>query len=183
MHKRIWTLAAVFLTLCIGVFYVAIQQALRLGANDPQISIAQDVAAALQQNRKPADMLTGRIEIPYNMAPFVIIYDNMGNVVAGDGYVDGDIPIMPFGVLQRTSEGTVHTVTWEPKPGVRIASVSTRAGNYYVVSGRSLLVVEDHIASVTTYAGMVWLLSMATIGAAFLIVERPWVQKTQTNAH
>ncbi|HSX16739.1 MAG TPA: hypothetical protein VLH86_01410 [Patescibacteria group bacterium] len=179
MDKRIWLGAAVAVTFFFGILYVAVQQALRLGANDPQISMVQDAAAALKQNRKPADLFSGHVEMSYSMAPFVIVYDKLGNAVASNGYLDGKIPTIPFGVLQHTPEQGAHAVTWEPKPGVRIASVSAQAGDYYAVGGRSLTVVEGHIESLTAYMLGAWLLTMVAGGAACFFITQPLKSKNQ----
>jgi hypothetical protein len=170
--QRIWLAAAVLITLCFGVGYTAIQQALRLGANDPQISMAQDAAAAIRRHDKLSDFLSGRVEMAYSMAPFVIVYDKMGNVVGGNGFLNGEIPVIPIGVLQHTPARGTHAVTWQPASGVRIAAVSARAEQYYVVSGRSLTVVEEHIQSLTQYILCAWLVVMVGLSAAYAAVNR-----------
>lgn len=167
MHTRIWLGGIIGISCLFAVVYVAVYQALRWSANDPQLSITQDTAAAVQQNKQPASLTAGRVDAEYNMAPFVIVYDSMGNVVAGNGYVDGSIPLMPLSVLAHApSDGGAHSITWEPKKGVRIASVSVRAGTYYVTSGRSLFVVESHIRSLTQYMVATWLITVVTLAAA-----------------
>ncbi|HEV7454162.1 MAG TPA: hypothetical protein VGO07_02790 [Candidatus Saccharimonadales bacterium] len=170
--KRIWLAAAVLVTLCFGVGYTAIQQALRLGANDPQISMAQDTATAIKRDNKLSDLLSGRIEMAYSMAPFIIVYDKMGNVVTGNGLLNSEIPVIPIGVLQHTPALGTHAVTWQPAAGVRIAAVSAGAGQYYVVSGRSLTVAEEHIQSLTQYTLCMWLVVMVGLGAAYIMVNR-----------
>ncbi|MET0779669.1 MAG: hypothetical protein ABWY71_02430 [Candidatus Saccharimonadales bacterium] len=170
--KRIWLAAAVLVTLCFGAAYITLRQSLRLGANDPQISMTQDAAATVRRDSKPSDLLSGRVEMAYSMAPFVIVYDKMGNVVTGNGFLDGEIPVIPIGVLRHTPIHGTHAVTWQPTAGVRIAAVSASAGQYFVVSGRSLAVVEDHIQSLTQYAVCAWLIVMAGLGAIYVIVNR-----------
>ena len=44
---RVWLPFAVIVTAFCGLAYVTVQQALRQGANDPQIQMAEDAAAAL----------------------------------------------------------------------------------------------------------------------------------------
>ena len=53
---------------------------------------------------------------------------------------------MPYGVLTNADNKPYHSVTWQPRAGVRIASVSTAARDYYVLSGRSLIEVEKNAA-------------------------------------
>ena len=40
---------AVLATLCCGFVYTAVQQDLRMGANDPQLQLAEDAAAFLDE--------------------------------------------------------------------------------------------------------------------------------------
>jgi hypothetical protein len=42
-----WLPLAIAITLLCGLVYVAVQQEVRLSANDPQIGMAEDLAAAL----------------------------------------------------------------------------------------------------------------------------------------
>ena len=44
---------SMLLTLACGICYVAVQQTLRQSANDPQIQMAEDAAAALAKGEKP----------------------------------------------------------------------------------------------------------------------------------
>jgi hypothetical protein len=67
------------------------------------------------------------------------------------GYLDGKIPIVPLGVLENSKGKDYNFVTWQPKSGVRIASVSVSAKNYYVLSGRSLKEVEKRIDLLFNY--------------------------------
>jgi hypothetical protein len=182
MYKRVWLVAALFITGFFGILYIAIQQSLRLGANDPQVSIAQDVAAAVDRNRKPADILADHVEMAYSMAPFVIIYDKSGTVVSGNGYLNGEIPVIPYGVLQHTPKDGTHFVTWSPAKGVRIAAVSAMSRDYYIVSGRSLAVTEDHIRTVTQIALCAWLITMAGLAEAYIIANRPVTAKNGSGA-
>jgi hypothetical protein len=172
MHKRIWFGAAAGVTIALGVLYGAIQQTLRLSADEPQSSMVTQTAALLRQNGDAHHSFDGHIEIAYNQAPFVIVYDTAGNVVAGNGYLDGTVPRIPIGVLQHIPSRGEHRVTWEPRSGVRIATVSARAGTYYVVGGRSLQTTESHMRTVNLYAGATWIASMAILTSAYLFVVR-----------
>jgi hypothetical protein len=171
MYRRVWVAAALLITCSFAALYIAVQQALRLGANDPQAAIAQDVADAIGSNRKSE--LSDHIDVRYSMAPFVVVYDKNGTAVSGTGYLDGELPAIPFGVLQHTPTSGAHTVTWAPLPGIRIAAVSVQAHGYYVVSGRSLATTEDHIKQVGQFMLCAWLLTMAGIGTAYVIVSQP----------
>lgn len=179
MYRRIWLIAAILVTMLFGVLYVAMQQCLRQGANDPQVSMAQDATMELDRQRDPTSFNFNdtAVDIAYSMAPFILVYDRAGNVVAGNGMLDGEIPKIPFGVLQHTPPHDTHAVTWQPRDGVRIAAVSIQARDYYVVVGRSLYVVESHIQLVTMYVASAWLLTMSGLAVAYVCCRVPVYKK------
>ena len=77
------------------------------------------------------------------IAPFVVIFDLSGKVVATDGQLDGHSPVPPSGVLESARLNPPNAVTWQPRDGVRIASVSLPWGGGTVLAGRSLREVEQ----------------------------------------
>ncbi|HUC89955.1 MAG TPA: hypothetical protein VMR45_04080 [Patescibacteria group bacterium] len=171
-EKFVWGTITLGVTFIFAAFYVTVQQSLRRSANDPQISMVQNAAAKLDAGGKPAAILAGKIDVSYDMAPFIIIYDINGNVVAGNGYLDGSIPHIPIGVLNHAKINKVHTVTWQPDSGIRIASATTKSQNYYVVSGRSLATTDSNIDSMGLYAASAWLITTAAIAGSYLLVQR-----------
>lgn len=172
-RRLLWVSLAALLTLVVGVLYVAVQQSLRHGANDPQSSMAQDVARDLENNKNPSDLVNGYIDMATNMAPFIIIYDKYGKVVAGNGYLNNSIPQVPIGVLAATEGHKINPVTWQPENKVRIASVSVQGGNnYYVLGGRSLFVVEADIHSFTQWLLGLWAIGLALVYAAYKFTRR-----------
>jgi hypothetical protein len=106
------------------------------------------------------------------MAPFIIIYDQYGEVVAGNGYLDNQIPKVPIGVLSATKNHQLNQVTWEPKSGVRIASVSRQEGNYYVLGGRSLEDTEHYIKWFGQWVLGIWVITLILIVTAYSFVHR-----------
>ena len=157
MRKLIKPFVAVAVILVIfGTIYIVVQQQLRMVANDPQIQLAEDGAALLASGTGPGSIATGNVIIGKSLAPFVIVYDKSGHVVAGNGYLDGRVPTIPFGVLQAANNKQYNAVTWQPQDGIRIATVNVKAGDYYVLSGRSLAEVEarEQSALQGTMAGL-----------------------------
>jgi preprotein translocase subunit SecG len=169
--KRLWISLTVLVTLLFAVFYLGVQQALRLGANEPQSSMVNDIAAKLNEGRRPDSLVTSRVDMARDMAPFVIIYDTFGKVVKGNGYLDGNVPQVPIGILHASDKGT-HKVTWQPKPDVRIAAVSRKAGDNYVLGGRNLEVVENKISNVTAWLIALWLLSLVLLAVLYSLFRR-----------
>lgn len=92
------------------------------------------------------------------MSPFLIIYDQQGEAVAGSGYLAGQVPKVPIGVLNASNK-KIHTVTWQPREDVRIASVTEKSGNFYVLGGRSLKQTEDVFGKISLWFLGGWLLT------------------------
>jgi hypothetical protein len=111
---------AVLATLCCGLVYATDQQNLRSGANDPQIQMANDAASALDAGAAPSTLVTvSRIDVARSLAPFLVIFDSSGKVLATDGQLDGDDPIPPAGVLTLAASNPPDIVTWHPGTVVR----------------------------------------------------------------
>lgn len=159
-------------TVVFGAIYITQQQSLRIGANDPQIQIAEDAVAALNADSVPESFMNGKVDMSNSLAPFVIIYDKSGKVVGGTGYLDGKIPVVPLGVLENSKGKDYNGVTWQPKSGVRIASVGVAAKNYYVLSGRSLNEVEKRIDSLFNYVIFGWACSIFLIFIGNLLYQK-----------
>ena len=140
----LWLSAAAILVIIFSTIYTVVQQAQRSDANYPQIQLAEDTAAALNGGARPASLVNGRVNLADSLAPFVVIYTRSSQVVAGSGYLEDHIPCPPLGVLKAAQGKDYSAVTWQPRPGVRLAAVTVSANNYYVVSGRSLKQVETN---------------------------------------
>jgi len=170
--KQWLPIAATATVLCFLV-YLAVQQALRESANDPQIQMAEDAAARFGSGAALLQGLfepTESIDIAKSLAPFIIIYDDDGKAVASTGGLHGQPPSPPPGVFDYVRQNGEERVTWQPEPGVRIASVvvratGTRAG--FVLAGRSLREVEKREARAMTRAGAALLFALG-ISLAFV---------------
>ena len=167
---RYWLPGVVAATILAGLVYVAMQQTLRLGANDPQIQMAEDTAAALASGAEARTLVpTQTVDIGRSLAPFLIVFDREGQVVASSAALAGATPPLPAGVLDSTRQRGENRLTWQPRPGVRIASVITAvnggAGGY-VLAGRSLREVESRIDLLSLQVGLAWL---AVIGATLVV--------------
>lgn len=163
----------VMLCVVFGTIYAVGQQTIRQSANDPQIQLAMDTAERLDQGVKPDDLLGSRIDVDKSLAPAVIIYDTLGQVVVGSAYVAGSVPTIPFGVLQSTEQNRYTAVTWEPTPGVRLASVSVEANDYFVTAVRSLAEVEERELGLVKITLFGWLASLAGLGVIYHLTPTP----------
>jgi hypothetical protein len=159
-----WFGVLAVLVVVFGTVNTVVQQAQRRDANYPQIQLAEDTAAALDHGGKPLSLVHGNVDLAASLAPFTVIYDKSGNVIAGSGYLNGHVPRAPLGVLTASRSDTYNAVTWQPQAGVRIASVSVAANNYYVLSGRSLTEVEKNENVTFQYSLFGGLVSMVLFG-------------------
>jgi len=155
---------AVVVTILSLTIYAAVQQDLRLTANDPQIQIAEDIAAMLSAGQ--ADQLSfppEKIDISKNLTPFVTLFDQKGTPVLATTYLDGKVPVPPKGVFDYSSKHGEDRFTWQPKPGVRSAVIVVKFGGKnpgFVLVGRSLKEVEKREDKILLIVGAAWLLTL-----------------------
>jgi len=63
----------------------AVQQDLRLGANDPQLQLPKDTARALDAGAPATTLVaTSKIDVATSLTPFLIIFHGAGKVLAMD---------------------------------------------------------------------------------------------------
>ncbi len=171
-----WLVAMILITLIYGTIYATVQQSLRQSANDPQIQMAEDTAAALANGKFPEEFNTkDKIDIARSLAPYMIVYDNIGRLVASTGQLDGRMPIVPFGVLVTAQKWGKDSVTWQPRPDVRSALVAMPFNgdeSGFVVVGRSLR--ETEIREIRTFhmAKLAWMLSFLAVTFIFFLASR-----------
>lgn len=144
-----WLPLAATITLICGLFYFLEQQHLRISANDPQIQLAEDISAALSQDRPLESVLSlnTRIDLSKSLAPYVNFYDSKGQPAAGTGFLDNKLPTIPAGVFTYTKTHGQDRVTWQPRAGVRqaivVRSYQSKNDSGFVVVGRSLREIEN----------------------------------------
>jgi hypothetical protein len=169
--------ALVLVTIVLGCVYVADQQMLRQGANDPQIQMAEDAAAALARGASaPAIVSSGaQIDIAKSNSPFIIVMNSKGTILQSSGILGTLPPILPRGVINYMQSHAEDRITWEPAKGVRIAAVIVRfddRASGYVLAGRSLREVEKREDALFWGFFAAWLASVAAIVAACIWRER-----------
>ena len=172
---RHWLPLAVIITGLCGLVYVTAQQALRLGGNDPQIQLAQDTAAHLTAGEPLASVAPTRtLDVGAISAPFTIVYDDQGDVLAATGQLHGQPPGLPGGVLANVRQHGEDRLSWQPEPGARYAAVVERvtgAQPGFVLVARSLRETERLIGVVESLALAGWLVLLVASLAAVMVVE------------
>ena len=162
----VWLVLGVITTLICGLVYIVAQQDLRQGANDPQIQIAQDVAAKLSAGATVDSMVSKEVvDISKSLSPFITVTDEKGQTVASTAVLHGVVPKLPAGVFDYVKTHGEDRITWQPETGVRQAAVITSyegvGGKGFVAVGRSLTEVEKRESQVWQEVLVVWIITLA----------------------
>jgi hypothetical protein len=166
---------AILATALCGLIYVVVQQDLRSGADSPQEQLAEDAAARLEAGAAPSDIVaTAKVDIGHSLAPFVVVYDPAGSVVATDGQLDGRPPAVPLGVLATATANGRNAVTWQPRSGVRVATVTVPWSGGTVLAGRSLRLVEDSETRFELLVAAGWIATLVALAVGSLVGGRLW---------
>ncbi len=165
-----WLPLAAAITLISGLIYVAVQQDIRIGANDPQAEMAKEAVLALENKQMPQNVVPVReVEMSQSLSPYLIVYDAAGKVAAANVSLHGQTPVIPDGVLEYARAHGEDRISWQPEAGVRSAvvvmSVAEGKGGF-VLAGRSMREIEAHIAGIEMQVGVGWL---ATLALTFLL--------------
>ncbi len=158
-------------TFVAGTAVVNSQQVLRLSGNDPQIQLAEDAARRLNSG-EAADRVTPdrKVDMAASLTPFVIVYDDAGRPITSSGSLDGVIPTLPRGVFDFVRSKAEEQVTWQPRTGVRIASVVVRTTHGFVVAGRNLREIEIRKDKVAQLALLGWLVANLALVTIWLLI-------------
>ena len=171
--------ALLVVTIIFGTIDVTVQQSLRLSANDPQIQMAEDAATSSSATQVLSSLPSGHVDMRTSLAPFIIVYDEQGNALGGNGYLDGSTPRVPTGVLRAADSKPYNFVSWQPDPDVRIAAVSVAANGYYVLSGRNLREVEHRENLTICLVGFGWLCSIFVVLAVAFVLRKQAIKSAK----
>lgn len=128
-----------------GLLLVIAQQMLRMGANDPQIQMAEDAGAKLSDGAGLSVLPASLVDVSHSLAPFLIVYDDSGAIVGSSAMLKEQTPALPSGVPEFVRAHGQDRITWQLASGVRIAAVIERfvvPSSGFVLAGRSLREVE-----------------------------------------
>ncbi len=162
--SQINRLGLAYFVLAVGLtslIFVSVQQSLRLGANDPQIQLAHDSLVGAING--PV------IDVSSSLASFEIIFDEQHNVLAATGQLDGKTPTPPAVVFEYAKTHSDDRFTWEPKSGVRLATVVVHHDGGYVLAARNMREVEIREDRAQTYA-LATLALLIIIGLVLIVV-------------
>lgn len=167
MAKINFFVGLLIITTIFGTIFGVGQQTLRQGANDPQIQLVEDFAA----NPKSQIPNPNNFDIASSLSPFVVIYDNNGQPISGNGLLDNQRPTLPNGVLNYVRTKNEDRITWQPKPNLRFAIVVSKSADGFVMAGRSLREVEVREQRLMEMVGLAWIVTMAVFSLAQLVAR------------
>jgi len=164
----VWAPVAVAVTGLALLAYVLVQQDLRMSANNPQVALAEDAARRLDNGASTKAVLpTDRVDLAGSLQSGVLVYDAGGSLVAASATIDGNRPVLPPGVLDSARSQGEDRVTWEPRSGVRLATVVVPYARGFVAAARNLREVEREIDNLGLITAAAWLGTMlATLAAS-----------------
>jgi hypothetical protein len=167
-----WIPLAVLTVLLSGLVYAAVQQAYRSSANDPQIQMAMDARNALDGGAAPQSLVPRtQIDIAHSYAPYLVVYDSGGNVLAASATLHDQPIVPPAGVFASARATQQDLVTWMPEPGVRSAIVVVPYSGGYVLAGRSLTLVEQRESDLELIVAAACLATLAATLVAIVAVR------------
>ena len=135
--------------------YTAVQQNYRMSANDPQIQMAEDTAAAWNQGQSPQSLVPKtQVDAVKSLAPFVILVDKNDQIIGSNMNFNGSPSLPPKGVFGDASRKGELRFTWQTEGGNRYATIVEPVNNGYVVVARSLHEVENREQQLTAMAAL-----------------------------
>ncbi|MGD0753029.1 MAG: hypothetical protein ABSA23_16675 [Anaerolineales bacterium] len=86
--------------------------------------MAEDAASHLNAGASMDSVVPStKVEVADSLAPFLIVFDNSGKVLASSATLHGKLPAYPMGALDYARQNGQNRVTWQPEAGVRMATV------------------------------------------------------------
>lgn len=168
---------AVVITGLSSLIYWVVQQDIRIGSYEPQIQLSEDTAARIIAGEDPKKVIPiGAVDIVKSVAPYLIVYDDKGNILTSNAILNNQAPKVPQGVLDYAKNNGQDRISWQPQSGVRSAIVVTHFSNSKisgsVLAGRSLREPEKRIDMLGAQVALAYLVTMAaTFVVTFIITS------------
>jgi len=165
--------AAVIVTGIIMLIYASVQQSHRSSANDPQLQLARDLSSTLSAGRPITNLLPpDTIDIAQSLAVFAETFNHQGSPLQSTGFLNGQPPQPPGGVLDFTTKNQEDVITWQPQSDVRMAMVYEKVNSPAIACiavGRSLKEVEIREGNLVKMSGITWIACMAVLLVHLLV--------------
>lgn len=165
---KVFGLSAVILTLVMAFGFLVGQQVLRMSSDDPQISGIEGVYEALTAGQDPSAFSSlPPVDPTKSLLPFVVVFDSEGKLVGGTLLLEGQNLEIQKSVLESSKKTNSKKITWQPKKGVRLASVikpyAFEEKQGYILVGKSLRENDYRTINLLKVFGFFWIVSLIII--------------------
>lgn len=157
--------------------YLIAQQSLRLGANILPVQSATETSILLEQGKSANDVVAAdKTDLTRSLSPFVLVYDHDKKLIASSATMGGAQPAYPQGVLDAAAQKGESRVTWQPRSGLRYATVAIPYKGGFIVAGQSLGETEKLIDKIGRLVLAAWgacvVFTAVVLGFAYVIVGK-----------
>ncbi|MCX6726358.1 MAG: hypothetical protein NTY75_00885 [Candidatus Shapirobacteria bacterium] len=153
----------------LGIYIIG-QQIRRQKANQPQIIMVETAKEKLANGAEITSVVPVKtIDMAASLEPFMIIFNENGEVATASVRLDGKTPTVPKGVLNYAKSKGVDKITWQPKAGVRNAIVVKPYPHGWILAGRSLKQVETEESKWEKITLLIWLV---TETGGYLVIKK-----------
>ncbi|MBX4187045.1 MAG: hypothetical protein KW802_02170 [Candidatus Doudnabacteria bacterium] len=170
----IYVIAFMLISGVCALVYGTTQNSLRRSADNPQIQLARDTAAALASGTQP-ELIAKQIDLEKSLASFIAVYDKAGNPISSNGILYGVMPMPPKGLFDWVHKFGEHHVSWQTKTDLRFAlilvPVPDNSGRV-VASGRNLLEVEKLERRIFMESAIAWLFLMTVAWTGIFVLTQ-----------
>jgi hypothetical protein len=163
-----WLVGAVVLTITVATLFLTVQQIDRQSSDDQPQRLATQLAIL---HDLPEPGAADLVDLGGSDALFWVAYDASGSPQAGTGYFDGGLAQLPKGVIDTAGEQGRNSVTWEPRDGLRFATVEVAQGDRIVMAGQSLEPSERRTRNVGLLLLLCWAVGLVVLGAGAVITR------------
>lgn len=171
LSLRAWLPLAVIITAVFLGIYFSSQYIVRSLAVEEQVKISADVMRYLNEGGNPMALnANAPVDIEKTLSPYIVFYTLDILPMTSSVTLDGERPILPFGVYAQVKERGEHRLTWQPKRGLRQAIVLNHLEGPtpgYLLVGKSLKESERTICGLWYILSVMWAITM--LGSFFVV--------------
>lgn len=159
-----WVTGVMLITVAAFLAWFSYGLSLRNGGDREPLLAAATAARQLTSGSAPGSVVPAVIDMASSPAPFVIVLDARGRILASSGRLNGRTPQLPAGVLAWVAAHGQDRITWQPEPGIREAAVIQAYGGPhpgFVLAAQSLQHIYRQQQSIIWTIASAWLAALA----------------------
>lgn len=180
MRQLVAAVLAVILSAAVfGTIYVVAQQMERAGADDAPERLASQVAAELSSGSTRTVDDAAPVELNGSLTPFVVVVNRAGVVTHGTATLDGQDISLPAGVVATARSAGRDAVSWQPREGLRFATIEIAVGSRVVIAGQSLAPSESRTDRLTVLIAIAWFVT-SLLAVAGIYLSAAWSRALRT---